>query len=62
MILSTLNVYKKNLNITSKVKGMHPNLFLNILKGKGIYDIFEILNLFIVNVLDVEYVKKMKGK
>jgi hypothetical protein len=41
---------------------MHPNLFKFILKGKGIYDTFEIFNLFIVNVLDVEYVKKMKGK
>jgi hypothetical protein len=41
---------------------MHPNFIINILKGKGIYDIFEILNLIIVNVLDVEYIKKMKGK
>jgi hypothetical protein len=41
---------------------MHRNLFLSILKRKGIYDIFEILNLFIVNVLDVEYIKKMKAK
>ncbi len=62
MIFSTLNVYTIFLNITSKVKGMHPNLFLNILKGKNIYDTFEIFNLFIINVLDVEYVKKMKGK
>jgi hypothetical protein len=62
MIFSTLNVYTNFLNITSKVKGMHPNLFLNILKGKDIYDTFEIFNLFIINVLDVEYVKKMKGK
>lgn len=62
MILSTLNVYTNFLNVTSKVKGMHPNLLKNILKGKGIYDIFEILNLFIVNVLDVKYMKKMKGK
>jgi hypothetical protein len=62
MIFSTLNVYTNFLNITTKVKGMHPNLFLNILKGKDIYDTFEIFNLFIINVLDVEYVKKMKGK